>query len=540
MTAVVDREVVEEVVIVDTGSVDDSPRSRPGTVHAWLIIVARRFRRAPEHRSRRRRGSGSCTSMPTSGSVRPTGRRSSGCSMTPRKRLSEVLLRPDLRSTRSSSIASGATVRGSASGVGSTRSVTPAIAAVSRSDRRRVGDCGSCSTHVGYRVTRRTSMAEPPAARAELSIDPNNSSTATTSRTCSGLGRQDEALRVLERGRRARAAPPVRPLAVLVFARPDPVPAATGAGRPRAAARGAVDTARQALVGRGRPACHREGIMPRRWSCSISSSPYELSDAPGRGRRYDQRIFGSSCTGARRVPVPPRPISAGGRCLRGGVAGEPSNLAYRAKSGRSSLGRAGQTAVGGDWLISSGCSARADRAGRHRQRARRCAPSCSVSRPGRHDFQRCRTVVVPVAARPSVAPLAEGDHRTSGSRLRRARERADCVGDPAWRGGSAARDAPGPRSRRLHSSRCRRGRASSRPAAHAMRLYLAPLGVAVAERFAARWMTLDLDEDDTVLASPNEAAAYVRLLGVFAPLFDGLGGFGRQGSRDWRPARRDR
>jgi glycosyltransferase involved in cell wall biosynthesis len=63
-------------------------------------------------------------------------------------------------------------------------------------------------------------------------------------------------------------------------------------------------------------------------------------------------------------------------------------------------------------------------------------------------------------------------------------------------------------------------------AVHVMRSYLAPLGTAVAERLGATWATLDLDEDDAALAacrdSADEAAAYERLLGVFAPLFDGL------------------
>jgi glycosyltransferase involved in cell wall biosynthesis len=63
-------------------------------------------------------------------------------------------------------------------------------------------------------------------------------------------------------------------------------------------------------------------------------------------------------------------------------------------------------------------------------------------------------------------------------------------------------------------------------AVHVMRLYLAPLGMAVAERLGAEWATLDLDEDDAVLAAvfgdAEEAAAYERLLRVFGALFDGL------------------
>jgi glycosyltransferase involved in cell wall biosynthesis len=61
---------------------------------------------------------------------------------------------------------------------------------------------------------------------------------------------------------------------------------------------------------------------------------------------------------------------------------------------------------------------------------------------------------------------------------------------------------------------------------HVMRAYMAPLGVAVAERLSARWATLDLDEDDAAFARSRGdvegAASYERLLAVFAPLFDGL------------------
>lgn len=61
---------------------------------------------------------------------------------------------------------------------------------------------------------------------------------------------------------------------------------------------------------------------------------------------------------------------------------------------------------------------------------------------------------------------------------------------------------------------------------HVIRSYLAPLGIAVAERLQPEWTTLDLDDDDAGVAAQlgdrGDAAAYDRLLGVFAPLFDGL------------------
>jgi polysaccharide biosynthesis protein PslH len=63
-------------------------------------------------------------------------------------------------------------------------------------------------------------------------------------------------------------------------------------------------------------------------------------------------------------------------------------------------------------------------------------------------------------------------------------------------------------------------------AIHVVRAYMAPLGVAVAERLDAAWATLDLDEDDSGFARRagdlESAAAYERLLDVFGSLFDGL------------------
>jgi glycosyltransferase involved in cell wall biosynthesis len=59
-----------------------------------------------------------------------------------------------------------------------------------------------------------------------------------------------------------------------------------------------------------------------------------------------------------------------------------------------------------------------------------------------------------------------------------------------------------------------------------MRSYLAPLGIAVAEPLHSTWVTLDLDEDDAEVAKAlgheQDSAAYGRLVGIFAPLFDGL------------------
>jgi glycosyltransferase involved in cell wall biosynthesis len=61
---------------------------------------------------------------------------------------------------------------------------------------------------------------------------------------------------------------------------------------------------------------------------------------------------------------------------------------------------------------------------------------------------------------------------------------------------------------------------------HVARSYLAPLGIALAERLGSRWATLDLDDDDEALArsagDDDTAAGYGRLVSVFGPLFDGV------------------
>jgi glycosyltransferase involved in cell wall biosynthesis len=58
---------------------------------------------------------------------------------------------------------------------------------------------------------------------------------------------------------------------------------------------------------------------------------------------------------------------------------------------------------------------------------------------------------------------------------------------------------------------------------HALRAYLGPLAVAVAEELAAPWATLDLDDDDEHLQESEgriaEAQAYGRLLETFGPEF---------------------
>jgi glycosyltransferase involved in cell wall biosynthesis len=61
---------------------------------------------------------------------------------------------------------------------------------------------------------------------------------------------------------------------------------------------------------------------------------------------------------------------------------------------------------------------------------------------------------------------------------------------------------------------------------HVVRSYLAPLGLAVAERLGSPWASLDLDDDDETLAAHDDAQralAYHRLVATFAPRFSLVG-----------------
>ena len=61
---------------------------------------------------------------------------------------------------------------------------------------------------------------------------------------------------------------------------------------------------------------------------------------------------------------------------------------------------------------------------------------------------------------------------------------------------------------------------------HVTRSYLAPLGIAIAERLGSPWASLDLDDDDEqvvrTLGDDEDADAYRRLVGVFGPLFQAV------------------
>jgi len=127
------------------------------------------------------------------------------------------------------------------------------------------------------------------------------------------------------------------------------------------------------------------------------------------------------------------------------------------------------------------------------------------------------TIVVPRGAQAAEGVRALAGDRTWSVRLARAGTLPPLAraASPGLAGALAGRLDPG------------------RPVAlHAMRAYMAPLALALAERVGAVWTTLDLDEDDAAFArasgDPQLAAAYERLLEVFAPHFGALSAASRE------------
>ena len=143
-----------------------------------------------------------------------------------------------------------------------------------------------------------------------------------------------------------------------------------------------------------------------------------------------------------------------------------------------------------------------------------------------------RLVVVPVAGGSSDLAWARQHAATAevvrpgGSPDLLRRGTVDLVADPAWRA-RLARAEPLPELTRLASPALAGAVAAAagtdRAPVHAIRAYLAPLAVAVAERCRAPWSTLDLDDDDERLLAElgrgEEARAYGRLVGTFAGAF---------------------
>jgi glycosyltransferase involved in cell wall biosynthesis len=137
-----------------------------------------------------------------------------------------------------------------------------------------------------------------------------------------------------------------------------------------------------------------------------------------------------------------------------------------------------------------------------------------------------RVVVVPIAGGPSgVVPGVTVLPAWSPQELRA--QLPVLLSQPAWRARFAAA-SPLPHAARQAPATLAAAVATAAAVApgtpvHVARSYLAPLGIALAERLGSPWATLDLDDDDEqtagVLSGDEEPAAYHRLIAVFGPLF---------------------
>lgn len=141
------------------------------------------------------------------------------------------------------------------------------------------------------------------------------------------------------------------------------------------------------------------------------------------------------------------------------------------------------------------------------------------------------TVILPVAGRPSAR--ADRSPDVAVVRANPAFARAGVVRllrEPRWRHRLGQAHPLPPLARAaspgLADAVVRACRGNAQVGLHVMRAYLAPVGIAAAERLGISWVTLDLDEDDSAMATSSgdtqTAAAYDRLLAIFGPLFDGL------------------
>jgi glycosyltransferase involved in cell wall biosynthesis len=415
--------------------------------------------------------------------------------------------------------------------------VTPAIAAVSRRDRRPIGDCELLLEHLGYEGDQsRKHRRNLPLLRAQLEREPDNLfNRHHLARVLDGLGEHEEALNVLIDAvelarRRAR-----EPLGVLAFtdlvrarrARGEDVSALLEEARERYPQNKLLWWVQAAAL-----------ISARRYEESLSLLDklvrVELSSLPDEGVAYDRRIFGEFAHEARGVC-----LVALGRYTQAVAAYEkalcenPDSTVYRT---RLALARSQARPQHVRRLSARG-----------RVESEREIPRLILLTPiepapsgnglamraelfrlaAAHDLA-VETVVVPVAGGAGAgagAITVEPDPALARAGLR------SLLAEPAWREHLASAQAL-PHAARVASPGlveivAERLGARSFDALHVTRAYLAPLGVALAERLQLKVRTLDLDDDDaaafvSVHRDRAEGAAYERLISVFGGLYDGL------------------
>jgi tetratricopeptide (TPR) repeat protein len=343
------REVVDEIVIVDTGSVDDSPAiaARHGARvihHPWSDDFAE-----PRNIGLDAAQGEWILYIDADERLAPTGRDAVEQLLRGAEEVAfRLLLRPDLKSTpyyeyRIWRHDPRIRFRGRIH-----EKVTPAISAVARADRRPITDCELLLTHVGYDGDQaHKHRRNLPLLRAELAHGSDNLfNRHHLARVLQGLDEKEEAGQVLTEATELARGMPSDPLGVLVF---------TDLVRLRDE-QGEDVTELLAEARRRYPnnkflwwieAAHR--IKQGRYADALELLDrllaVDLAALPAEGVAYDARIFGEFAQQARGVC-----LFRLGRYREAADAyaaasrANPANLEYRAKY-KVALGRASQAQV---------------------------------------------------------------------------------------------------------------------------------------------------------------------------------------------------
>jgi glycosyltransferase involved in cell wall biosynthesis len=222
--------------------------------------------------------------------------------------------------------------------------VTPAIALVASADRRSVSDCDLLIEHLGYEGDQaHKHRRNLPLLRAELARDPDNLyNRHHLARVLDGLGHQEEAIKVLadavELARRR-----YDPLGVLVFTdlvrsrhrRGDDVAELLAEGRARYPANKLLWWVEATLRLSQRRYAEALALLDRLVAVDLESLPAE-------GPAYDARIFGEFAHAARGVCLFHLGCySAAADAYERASQCDPANVEYRAKrevaSGRATM-----------------------------------------------------------------------------------------------------------------------------------------------------------------------------------------------------------
>ena len=182
--------------------------------------------------------------------------------------------------------------------------VTPAIGALARLERRPVGDCGLLLEHTGYEGDQtHKHRRNLPLLRAQLEQEPDNLfNRHHLARVLSGLGEDDEALVVLSDAAELARRRPNNPLGVLAFtdlvrarrARGEDVGELLREARARYPENKLLWWVQAAVLISARGYEHALVLLDRLVSVDVASLPDE-------GTAYDARIFGEFAQDARGV-----------------------------------------------------------------------------------------------------------------------------------------------------------------------------------------------------------------------------------------------